>query len=287
MTRLIVGTAQFGLGYGITNNFKRLDDETVAEILTTAVAGGVNTFDTAEAYGDAQERLGRLMPLGADVQYISKFTLDCDPTTASLYSDAASRLRVDTIAGLLVHRVGDLLDERFPAALKIIRAARRDGAIERFGVSVYDLDDLELALATMPDLSLIQIPGSIIDRRLLDSPVVTELRSGGVEVHVRSAFLQGLLLAVPNRLAAPFEQLRPILEDLDAWAAAAETSRLAVVLGYLASHDNADAVVVGAAKGVELRAVLEAWTNPSTDVPMPVAGALPLHIIDPRLWQRS
>lgn len=287
MTELVLGTAQFGHGYGVTNDSKRIDDGTVAEILRTAVAGGIRSFDTADGYGDAQERVGRMMPSHARPQYISKFVLADLPTSESLFGHATHRLQTGRLQGLMFHRIQDLLDDRFAEALHLIRNARAEGIVTRFGVSVYDCDELELARIAMPDMDLVQIPGSIVDRRLLESPLLSQLRENGVEVHVRSAFLQGLLLVAKENLPAQFQRLKPVLDALDSEAARHKNGRLALLLGFLAWHENADAVVVGSTSVDELAQTLDVWSGLGESVTVLPMDELPLEVIDPRKWNQA
>lgn len=284
MTDLILGTAQFGPGYGITNESRRIDDGEVADTLRTAVAAGIRVFDTADAYGDAQERLGQLMPTGADVEYISKFSLKGLPNASSLYVHSMERLQVKTLRGLLAHNAADFLDDRFPEALAIIRSAKSDGVIGLIGASVYDQGELELAMRMIPELDVIQIPGSFVDRRLLDSHLVRDLKEKGVQVHVRSAFLQGMLLSAEEKIPARFAALRPVISQLDSTAKSMGLSRLCLLLGFLKFHDAVDAVVVGAASHRELDSIVREWGVASPlSLPHETDELLPW-IIDPRQW---
>lgn len=285
MADLVLGTAQFGDGYGITNRSRRLDDSTVEAILTEASLRGITMFDTAADYGASSDRLSRFMPDSITPQYVTKFSLGQDalPTAESIYGGSMRRLRVKTLYGLLIHRITDLEDDRFELALGLARDARAKGTIQRLGVSVYDPSDLELAISVFPDLDLIQIPGSIVDARLTTHPFVGELHRAGVEIHVRSAFLQGLLLQGQQSLQPRFEALQPVLSILDDTARRAGTTRLSLLLGALRSQENVDKVVVGATSRLELRSTIEAWASEwrAIDVDLP---ELPTEITDPRLW---
>lgn len=284
MSKLVLGTAQFGDNYGVTNTVGRLDDGVVADMVLTALSGGITMFDTSESYGDAQERLAEHVPSDARPEYVHKFRLHGEPTPDSLFLDASRRLRTHHLFAVLAHHVGDLRDDRFPTALRHLRDARDHGDIDRIGVSVYDAEDVELALSVMPDLDIIQIPGSVVDRRLLDSPLIERLRGNGAEVHVRSAFLQGLLLSEPTALSTRFRQLGPVLTALDHAADVIGAGRLALLLAYLSGHETADAVVVGATSPTELSAILSAWNQRlGLGIP-PFNFDLPVEIVDPRLW---
>jgi aryl-alcohol dehydrogenase-like predicted oxidoreductase len=288
VTELIVGTAQFGAGYGITNTVGRITDRDMGDILGVAQSAGLDLFDTAPDYGDAQERLGTFFDAAAGRRFVSKFRLPADGDEladgAQLFAQTLSALRVRELYGLLFHRVDDLRDPRADAAWAALRVARDAGVVARIGASVYDAADLATVVERFPDLNLIQIPGNILDRRLLDHPTLHSLHDHGVEVHVRSAYLQGLLLAHPDDLPAHFGELRPVIGRLREAANEQSTSVMVVALGYLKNSPVVDAVLVGATNATELAGTIDAWQSvPDERAPFEVP-AIRAELLDPRLW---
>jgi aryl-alcohol dehydrogenase-like predicted oxidoreductase len=288
VTGLILGTAQFGAGYGITNSVGRLDDATVTGILAMAYESGIDLFDTAPDYGDAQSRIAVLRPGGVAGRYVSKFGLPegdlARDGSSDLFEASLAALDVRSLYGLLFHRVGDLRDTRATAAWEHLRAARAEGRVSRIGASIYDLDDLAVVVERFPDLNLLQVPGNIVDRRLLDHPVLRELHDRGVEIHVRSAYLQGLLLTAPAAVPEQLAGLKPAIASLVSAASSSGTSVLEIVLGFLKNHEVVDAVLVGALSAAELRDTVAAWNRiPATvaDVEVP---AVDDELLDPRRW---
>lgn len=275
MTDLVLGSAQFGGAYGATNTRGRLDDAEVAAILRHAAGHGVVRVDTSPAYGDAQRRLAALAPAG--MRYLTKAVL---PTVDA--AAAARELGVERLDALLLHRVEDLRDPRITAAWDAMRAARDDGRVGRIGASIYDAADLEAAIAALPGLDILQLPASIVDRRLLDLPALARLHDDGVELHARSAYLQGQLLADPDALPAHLGALRPVLAELRATAADAGVDVAALALGALREHPLVDAVVVGVTSVDELEQTLGAWA--AAPVEVPAVPSLPDDVLDPRRW---
>lgn len=286
MTDLVLGTAQFGSGYGVTNLRGRIPDSVVQSMLRSAVSGGIRAFDTAADYDDAQSRLGRFLPPGVPVRVVSKFRLSEDgsaPTFHSVIGQNLQALNASSLYGLLLHRVSDLDDPRMPAVLELLAEAQSRGVVECVGVSIYDEVDLDRAISRWPNLNLIQIPASIADQRLLDNPVLQERHESGTVVHARSAFLQGLLLAEPSQLEGQFARLAPTLASLDAVAQAAKTTPSAVALAFLRHHHVVDAVIVGVTSGGELEALLSDWSAAVGLAPEPLDA--PEDLLDPRKWQ--
>jgi aryl-alcohol dehydrogenase-like predicted oxidoreductase len=288
MSQLVLGTVQFGLDYGITNTAGEIPDDAVVEMLEFAQSQGIHIFDTAADYGNSQQRLGQLAPTGSTPGYVTKFSLPVDgsePTKANIFHDSMNLLQVENLYGVLFHKLTDLSDPRFESTMNILRSARDTGLISRIGVSIYNLEDLKLALEVFPDLDLLQLPANILDLNLLESDEVLQLKENGVEVHVRSVFLQGLLLADPNQLASFFEPLKPALIQLNKIASDSGKNVLELVLAKIRRHDAVDAVVIGATTVHELEEITRGWNSGSdfNDFELPSVSQ---EILDPRKWPK-
>ena len=288
MSQLILGTVQFGLDYGITNSSGEIPDQVVQQMLVFAEEHDIRIFDTAADYGNSQYRLGQLAPIGNSNRYVTKFSLPTDgssPTQENVYSDSMKLLQVEKLHGVLFHKLEDLRDSRLEKTLEILRAGRDAGILSKIGVSIYNRADLELALEVFPDLNLLQLPANVLDMNLLESDEVHKLKSRGVEIHVRSVFLQGLLLTSPSQLSDFFEPLKPALIKLQNVAAKTGRSVLELVLAKIRHHSSVDAVLVGATTLGELTEITSAWESASEyeDFELP---AVPREILDPRVWPK-
>ncbi len=177
--RIGLGTAQFGMDYGITNKVGQVPEWEVANILDAAEAAGITILDTAHAYGTSEEVLGKF-DAGYRFKVVTKAPKGC---TADELRDAfhASLSRLGRVYGLLLHDTADIY------LWPVLEELRDDGNVEKIGISVYD---------EIPDLpiDIIQVPFNPLDRRLLDNGTLEQLHRDGVEIHARSIFLQGLLL---------------------------------------------------------------------------------------------
>jgi len=288
MSQLILGTVQFGLDYGITNSSGEIPEQVVQQMLVFAEEHDIRIFDTAADYGNSQYRLGQLAPIGNSNRYVTKFSLPTDgssPTQENVYSDSMKLLQVEKLHGVLFHKLDDLRDSRLEKTLEILRAGRDAGILSKIGVSIYNRADLELALEVFPDLNLLQLPANVLDMNLLESDEVHKLKSRGVEIHVRSVFLQGLLLTSPSQLSDFFEPLKPALIKLQNVAAKTGRSVLELVLAKIRHHSSVDAVLVGATTLGELTEITSAWESASEyeDFELP---AVPREILDPRVWPK-
>ena len=286
MSKLILGTVQFGLDYGITNTSGEITDDAVSQMLQYCAENKIELFDTAADYGNSQQRLGDLAPRNSTPSYVTKFSLPADglePSGENLFLKSMELLQVEKLYGVLIHKLTDLSDPRLPSTLSILRSARDAGLIARIGVSIYNLDDLKLAIKVFPDLDLLQLPANILDLHLLESEELLQLKARGVEVHVRSVFLQGMLLAAPEKLTDFFDPLRPALVEINSVAAGAGKTVLEVVLAKIRHHPSVDGVLVGATSLQELEEINQNWnaTGDFFDFELP---KVPEEILDPRTW---
>ncbi|MGE0433334.1 MAG: aldo/keto reductase, partial [Planctomycetota bacterium] len=195
---LALGTAQFGTPYGVANSVGRLDDATVAAILAAAFELGVRVIDTAAAYGDAEERIGRIN-LPHDAVVCSKLPPGGD-VRASVEA-SRRRLRRDRIDYYLVHRAGDVTAQ----LVDHLAAEHAAGHIGAAGISVYTADEAAL-LDSHAALSAIQFPYNLLDRRITPP--------AGATCFARSALLQGLFVLDPDALPANVRHAAPTLRRL-------------------------------------------------------------------------
>ena len=252
--RLALGTAQFGLAYGLNNQAGQPPLAAVAEVLAEARAAGLTLLDTAAAYGNSEARLGELLRGSADFEIITKLAAGPPAEVARQLTEALARLQRGAVYGVLFHAFEPLRDN--PAAWPALQAARVAGQTQRIGVSLYHPHEAEWLLAEGLDFDLVQLPYNVLDQRF--GPLLPQLAARGVEVHVRSAFLQGLLLREPAGLPPFFQPLAPKLRQLRALAAAAGVPLPAAALWFAAGAPGVARVVVGVDSAANLRENLAA-----------------------------
>lgn len=239
--RLALGTAQFGLAYGLNNAAGQPSTEAVAEVLATAQAAGLTLLDTAAAYGNSETRLGELAGGNPAFEVITKLPAGPPAQVAQHLAASLGRLRRDKLYGVLFHAFKPLQDE--PAAWQALQAARAAGQVARIGASLYHPHEAEWLLTENWDINLVQVPYNVLDQRF--AAVLPRLVARGVEVHVRSAFLQGLLLREPAALPDFFRPLAPKLTRLRTLAAEAGVPLPALLLLFAAYAPGVARAVVG------------------------------------------
>ncbi len=259
--KLALGTVQFGLNYGVANTGGRVSTEMADAILIEAQLSGMNTLDTAIAYGDSESVLGRLGVQGWNV--VSKLPAlpegcpDVAHWVRSQLNDSLKRLGLQSIHGLLLHRPGQLLESVGTDLYAALQSLKTEGLVSKVGVSVYGPAELD-ALWPKYKLDLVQAPLNILDRRLVDSGWASRLKDSGAEVHTRSAFLQGLLLMPPDKRPDRFNRWSDLWHEWDRWLLATRLRPVQACLHYANSLDAIDRVVVGVDSVIQLKEVVSA-----------------------------
>jgi len=294
VSALGLGTAQLGLPYGVSNRCGQPSEEEAAAILECALAGGVETIDTAPAYGEAEALLGRLLPATAGVGIVTKTPPlaseevsvgDCDAVARSA-ERSLERLGRERLDGLLLHHGAELALPGGKQLAARLAALREAGLVEKLGVSVYDRAELDAARERL-EIDLVQLPLNAFDQRLLRDGTLAELREAGVAVHVRSAFLQGLLLMEVAELPASLAAAAGPLRRFEELRRRRGLSRIEAALGPLRDQPGVDVVLVGANSARELRECVAAMREvaPGGGLSEELAVADP-ELIDPRRWAR-
>lgn len=282
--QLALGTVQFGLAYGIAGSGRQVHADEARRILQSAWSAGVRILDTAAAYGDIEPRLASLCGK-LDFQLISKVPAIPDalmPEAAAAWAlsraEASQRHLGQRLRGLMCHRAEDLMGERGAAVhAALARWAAADSVT--LGASCYDPATLRDLRCQHP-IGLAQLPGNALDQRLNLVYGPQDLRP---DLHLRSAFLQGLLLMPEAEAARRLPRATSALRSWHAWCAGAGLTPLVGALSVVKSLTSASTVVVGVETLTQFEQIARAWSQARATPAAELAQADP-HIIDPRTW---
>jgi aryl-alcohol dehydrogenase-like predicted oxidoreductase len=284
-----LGTVQWGLPYGMTNQHGITPPETVTELLNEARQYGVEVLDTASLYGKSEIVLGENSLEGFRVvtktpSFATTYISDIEANHLNqTFHQSLDLLSNKKIYGLLVHDVENLFLPGGDKLLAVMRQLKEKGVVEKIGVSVYDSMQVDAVLKIFkPDL--IQLPLSVLDQRMLTTGHLDLLKNKGVEIHVRSVFLQGLLLMSLSNVPAFFEPIRPLLVR---WHAAAREQGLTVnqaAIAFVKNIPHVDTVLIGLDNLAQFRTCFDDF---SIDINFNAAGLAcnnPV-FVNPSLWQ--
>jgi aryl-alcohol dehydrogenase-like predicted oxidoreductase len=287
MNRIVLGGAQLGLPYGILNGGETLSREEVARILDTAVDHGIDSIDTAIAYGQSESIIGetsqnrfniisKLPPLPVDISNVSEWV-------HSQVQGSLSRLKCTSLDALLLHRPQDLTGAQGAELHAAIESLISEKMIRRFGVSIYSPDDLEGIIGTF-DIHVVQAPLNVFDRRILG--VTDHLSALNIEVHVRSVFLQGVLIASPQDRPHRFEPWSEHFALFDEWVRSSGLSAMACCMGFALQQPGIAKLVIGTTSAESLDEIMNSIPNSVLEVPTHLQSSVE-QLIDPRFWNAA
>ena len=289
MQKLALGSAQFGLPYGVANRTGQTPITEVEKILQVAFDHGIDAIDTAIAYGDSEKVLGTI---GVNRFKVVTKLPACNVKPAAvknwvykLLEDSLTRLRIDLLYGLLLHNPRDLTSGPGKELADVLLELRSTGRVEKIGVSIYDPSDLEATTKALP-LDIVQAPANLVDRRLERSGWLPRLKAQNIEIHVRSAFLQGLLLLPRHAIPQKFQRWSWLWDRWHANLKDLNISPVSACLSYSLSLPHVDRVVVGVERALQLRELIESASFESFHVDWSFMGHDDLELVEPSRWGR-
>lgn len=264
----------------------------VRNILAYGRNFGLDTLDTAIAYGDSESCLGvagvedwqvvtKLPQLPADV-------IDVSAWVESAVRGSLERLRLSHLSAVLLHRSADVIGPHAQVYQHALSRIKQTGLCQAVGVSIYAPDELAALwrhpTGWRPDL--VQAPFNVLDRRLQSSGWMQTLQKAGVRLHTRSAFLQGLLLMPAHRRPAWFAPWAPMLDAWHAWCAEQGISPLQAAIQFVCGQNEVERVVLGVDSAPQLEEILGCLQSPAPLVPAEY-GSEDVNLIDPSRWKLS
>ena len=238
--KLVLGTAQFGMDYGINNVRGQVTPDAVNSILEEAGKAGVRLIDTAYGYGNSEDVLGNSVALHKHpFRVISKFA-DEGLSPIEQYKASLKRLKVDRLYAYMVHNFPTYSNN--PKIWDEFLELKAKGLVERIGFSLYTLSELEYLLDNHFEIDIVQVPYSIMDRQF--EPFFSQLHESGIEVHTRSAFLQGLFFKKPDSFEGNIKPLAKYANEIQHFCLENNIQVQDLALGYILSS-QADGVLIG------------------------------------------
>ena len=284
--KLSLGTVQFGIEYGIANKIGKVDRKNVAAILKEAKESGISSIDTAISYGQSEEVLGQA---GVEnwkvITKLPEVPEDCENITQwvrSSIENSLNRLKLKYIEGVLLHRPMQLLDADKKSLWAELNQLKKEGLVGKIGFSIYTPDELDSLWGEYkPDI--VQVPYNIFDRRIKTTGWLKRLSSSNVEVHIRSIFLQGLLLIDKAHRPKQFNNWSSLWNCWDCWLKVNKITPLQGALAFAFSEDSVKRVIVGMDSEVQLKEILSALKVSITNFPDELS-VTDQNLINPSQW---
>jgi aryl-alcohol dehydrogenase-like predicted oxidoreductase len=284
--RLALGTVQFGRPYGVANQLGQISQTAITSILDYASSVKINTLDTAIAYGKSEQRLGDFGVTSWNVvTKLPALPESCNDVVGFVKHSverSLNRLKLNCLHGLLLHHPEQLLGVHGEQIYQTIVALKEAGKINKIGLSIYGPEALD-ALWPRYHFDLVQAPFNICDRRLLTSGWLNRLKRANTEVHVRSIFLQGLLLMPKEKRPVIFNRWQPLWDAWELWLKEQALTPLQACLNFALANAEIDRVLVGVDSLEHLQEII-ASTNTSFVLPPDSLVSTNLDLINPARW---
>ena len=240
MSKIVLGTVQFGINYGINNSIGQVPLDEVCTILKNAKRAGVETLDTSSAYGTSEQVLGKaLKESKIHFRIVSKYPM-CDQSVRDTFYQSLENLGASELYGYLFDEMTVLKDE---------------GKIQKIGFSLYSVDELKFLFDNNVKFDIIQFPYNIFDRQF--EPYMQIMAENGVEIHTRSAFLQGLFFKDTNTLPDVLKPLRIYLDKLHRYCDCKGVGIEQLAFGYVLANENVKGALIGVDNHIQLEANLK------------------------------
>lgn len=261
--KLVLGTAQFGLDYGITNKKGKVAAQEVVKILEYAAVNDINLIDTAIEYGDSESILGKYCSSIGMFEFISKIKLAVSDTVANIEKKVVAsckRLGVEKLHGLLVHNAGGLIHKDSILLWQKLEKLKELGLVDKLGASVYSPVEAS-QIVDCCAIDLLQFPFNLFDQRFNDISLINKLKKNKVELHARSVFLQGILLADYKGLNEYFNPIQFKFKLIEEYCGLYQINKMQLLIAYLKAFNFYDSLVMGITDVIELEEIVNGFND--------------------------
>jgi aryl-alcohol dehydrogenase-like predicted oxidoreductase len=246
--KIAIGTAQFGLNYGVSNQNGKVDSDGIQSILNFAHDNNINTLDTAKGYGNSEKSIGDYLNVTKkNWNIITK--LNSNKDVIEQIQDSKEKLTIMPTK-ILAHSVQLFLDPIFQLSLQ---ESKDKKLVYDIGVSLYSEEELNQVLESKIKPDVVQLPLNILDTRLYRCGILSKLIDNGIEIHVRSVFLQGLFYLPKTELEDNFKDVIPYLEKLKSISAVIGLTIAELSLLWLVSLKEVSKVIIGVENRSQLK----------------------------------
>ena len=292
-SNLCLGTAQFGMNYGVTNKNGQMTDRVINSIINKAIKEDIIYFDTANLYGDAEQIIGKKLK-SKNAKISTKFKTNVKKIfreedicfLESEFQKSLVKLKKKNVDSYLIHNCDDLKKQNSYLLINWLKDLKERGLIKRIGISIYEESDL--IDISLKEIEVVQMPISIYDQRLLESNLLKKLLDKNISIHIRSIFLQGLLLQKACNWPAFMNE--SFLEHHKTYENEVYSRNLSLIesaICFVKKLKFPELILFGVTKISELNEILNSWNskiNLEKDIDYSIYKWKNNNDLDPRKW---
>jgi aryl-alcohol dehydrogenase-like predicted oxidoreductase len=282
--KLVIGSAQLGMNYGLFNN-RKINHKEFKKIEKLVLKSKINFIDTAINYGDSENIIGssklKNLHIITKIKLPSKKNIQVRNWALKEISKSLYKLKIKKIYGVLIHDYKDLLGKYGKDYLLSLQELKKKKIIKKIGISIYESHEIKkIWKFWKPDL--IQVPFNPLDNRILDSGWVDVFRKFKVKIFARSVFLQGLLINEDNSFIVNKNYLI-LLNKFKNWCYKNNISLLQACIHFVKQFKKIDYLVVGFNNYSQLKEIIDVFKKKQIIIPKKFSTNKK-NLIDPRKW---
>jgi uncharacterized protein len=295
--KLVLGTVQLGLNYGIANKIGKPTQNEAFEIMKYAAESGISYFDTAHSYGNSEIMIGKFLNFYKNyknkIKIITKMPslkkeILNEKNIYNYFFESLHRLEQESLYCYMVHDFNNI-ENNCDEIEKVFLKLKENNYIKNIGFSIYDQFQLEFLFKYF-DFDLIQLPISIFDQRFISDNFLKRLKRKNIKIHARSIFLQGLLFLEENNLPPKMNKFKDYISSLNEISFKYNLSKEEIALLFVNTINEVDKIVIGVEKvgqlqrNVKILTKSESFNKIKKLINFEDFFIKDLNVIDPRRW---
>lgn len=288
LEKILIGTANFQKKYGFFNK-SQVNYNELRRIVSSIKRKKIKGIDTAISYKNVDDLLGNIKISNLKIySKIPKLPENCknvENWVENQVKKSKNKLKIKTFEGFYLHNPSDLLSKKGVKLFKTLKRLKKDGIVNKIGISIYEFSTFEKINKDFK-MDMIQIPFNIFDRRINLKKIAKIVKKENIEIHVRSIFLQGILLKEKNEISTYFNKWDNVLSRWNKWCFKNKLSKLQTCINFVFNNKIADKIIIGIRSTKEFREIIKCVEKKSKKYPKNIYSK-DLGLIDPRRWPNA
>lgn len=244
--KISIGTANFGMTYGVKDN-AMLSSSIVKKILDEANNNNIKLIDTAYSYGKCLDILGQNCVQEFKINskiYIENDKFEFKSSIHNKLKFTLDKLKIKKLDSLMVHNPECFEGENSIEIYRVLNNIKKEGLCDKIGISMHS-SDYNKSLLDKFKFDIVQIPFNILDKKLVTTDFLSFLKKKKIDVHVRSIFLQGLLLMDTDKLPSQFDKYKKYFKKIDRYCVENKISKVQCCIDGVLRYKDIDGIVIG------------------------------------------